>query len=116
MADDLKRLSRLTAILTQLQSRKIVTTAALAEKFGVSVRTIYRDVKALERAGVPILAEEGRGYSIMEGYRVPPVMFREQEALALITVEQIILRHKDTPLVAEFSGAVARIKSVLRNH
>ena len=54
-----KRLSRLVAILTQLQTRRLVTATKLAEKFGVSTRTIYRDLKALEQAGVPILTEDG---------------------------------------------------------
>jgi predicted DNA-binding transcriptional regulator YafY len=73
---DTKRISRLTAILTQLQSKRILTSTMLAEKFDVSVRTIYRDVKVLERAGVPIYMKDGKGYSLMEGYKIPPVMYR----------------------------------------
>ena len=72
---DMKRISRLTAILTQLQTKQLITSTSLAEKFGVSVRTIYRDIRALEKAGVPILTEEGKGYSLMEGYKIPPIMF-----------------------------------------
>ncbi|RYF81203.1 MAG: HTH domain-containing protein, partial [Chitinophagaceae bacterium] len=75
--NDTKRLSRLTAILIQLQSTRLVTATNLAKKFSVSIRTIYRDIKALEQAGVPILPEEGKGYSLMEGYKVPPMMFSE---------------------------------------
>ena len=82
--NDIKRLSRLTAILTQLQTKRILTSTTLAEKFGVSIRTIYRDIKALEQAGIPILTEDGKGYSLMEGYRIPPVMFTENEANAII--------------------------------
>src|SRR3954468_11148463 len=86
-----KRFTRLTAILTQLQTKRLITSTSLAEKFGVSIRTIYRDIKALEQAGVPILTEDGKGYSLMEGYKIPPVMFTENEANALITVEQLVL-------------------------
>ncbi|MEO7046774.1 MAG: HTH domain-containing protein, partial [Ferruginibacter sp.] len=93
--NDTKRLSRLTAILTQLQTKRLLTTSELAKKFSVSSRTIYRDIKALERAGVPILTEEGKGYSLMEGYRIPPIMFTESEANALITAEQLIRKNKD---------------------
>ena len=89
------RLSRLTAILTQLQSSRIVTATALAEKHNVSVRTIYRDIRTLEKSGVPIVTEEGKGYSMMEGYQLPPVMFTEDEANALITAEQLVLKNKD---------------------
>jgi predicted DNA-binding transcriptional regulator YafY len=55
------RLSRLIALLTQLQSKRILTAAEVSKKYGVSVRTIYRDIKALEQAGVPMLTQEGKG-------------------------------------------------------
>ena len=113
---NIKRLSRLTAILTQLQSKRIVTSTSLAEKFNVNVRTIYRDIKALEESGVPIYTEEGKGYSIVEGYRIPPVMFTEREAFALVTAHQIIATQKDSSFRKEFSNAITKIKSVLRNH
>ena len=111
--DDIKRLSRLTAVLTQLQTKRLVTASTLAEKFGVSVRTIYRDIKALEQAGVPIVTEDGKGYSLMEGYRVPPVMFTENEANALITAEQLVLKNRDSSLIKEYTEAVNKIKAVL---
>jgi predicted DNA-binding transcriptional regulator YafY len=114
--NNIKRLPRLTAILTQLQTRKIVTASKLADKFDVSARTIYRDIKALEEAGVPIITEEGKGFSIMEGYRIPPVMFTENEANALITAELLIKACKDESLMSEFSSAIQKIKSVLPNH
>jgi predicted DNA-binding transcriptional regulator YafY len=110
-----KRLSRLTAILTQLQAKRLVTAKMLADKFGVNIRTIYRDIRALEDAGVPIVVEEGKGYKLMEDYRVPPVMFTESEAYALITAEQLILKNKDISFAKEYSEAITKIKSVLRN-
>jgi len=111
--NEIKRLSRLIAILTQLQTKRILTSTTLAEKFGVSVRTIYRDIKALERAGVPILTEDGKGYLLMEGYRIPPVMFTENEANALITAEQLVLKNRDSSLIKEYSEAINKIKAVL---
>ena len=111
--NDIKRLSRLTAILTHLQTKKILTSTTLAEKFGVSVRTIYRDIKALGQAGVPIFAEDGKGYSLMEGYRIPPVMFTENEANALITAEQLVLKNRDSSLIKEYTEAINKIKAVL---
>jgi len=109
------RLSRLVAILTLLLSKRLLTSTEISKKFGIGVRTVYRDIRALQDAGVPILTEEGKGYCIMEGYKVPPVMFTEKEAYALITSEQIILKNKDASLVDEFSKAISKIKSVLRN-
>jgi len=112
--NDNSRLERLTAILTQLQTKRLITSTMLSEKFGVSVRTIYRDIRALEKSGVPIITEEGKGYSIMEGYRLPPVMFTEKEANALITAEQILALNKDRSFVADLRDAINKIKAVLR--
>lgn len=111
--NDTKRLSRLTAILTQLQTRRTLTATELAKKFSVSTRTIYRDIRALEQAGVPVLTEEGKGYKLMEGYRVPPVMFTEKQANALILAEQLVLKNKDTSFVNDYIEAVEKVKAVL---
>ncbi len=112
---DTKRLSRLTAIITQLQTKRLITSTELSKKFSVSIRTIYRDIKALEQSGIPILVEEGKGYTLMEGYKIPPIMFTEREANALITAEQLILKNKDTSFAKEYSEAISKIKAVL-NH
>lgn len=111
--NDTKRLPRLTAILTQLQTKRLLTAPELAKKFSVSIRTIYRDIKALEQSGVPILTEEGKGYTLMEGYRIPPVMFTENQANALILAEQLILKNKDASFVKDYSEAIEKIKAVL---
>lgn len=110
---DLKRVSRLTAIVTQLQTKRLLTATELAEKFSVSVRTIYRDMQALEDAGIPIYVEEGKGYKIVENYRLAPVMFTEREANALIVAEQLVLNNKDSSLITDYSAAIDKIKSVL---
>jgi len=112
--NDNNRLSRLTAILTQLQTKRLLTAPELAAKFSVSVRTIYRDIRSLEQSGVPILTEEGKGYSLMEGYRIPPVMFTESQANALILAEQLVLKNKDASFIKEYSEAIDKIKAVLR--
>ncbi|TRX71427.1 YafY family protein [Carboxylicivirga sp. M1479] len=108
------RLARLTAILTQLQSKRVITAKQLAERHDVSVRTIYRDIRTLEKSGIPIVTEEGIGYSIMEGYHLPPVLFSEEEANALITLEQLAIKNKDQSLVENISSALEKIKAILR--
>ena len=110
---DTKRISRLTDIITQLQTKRLLTATELAAKFSVSVRTIYRDIRALEQAGIPIYVEEGKGYGLMEHYRLPPVMFTEREANALITAEQLVLKNKDSSLINDYADAIDKIKSVL---
>ena len=113
---DTKRLTRLTSILIQLQSKRLLTANELAEKFEISKRTIYRDIRTLKQAGVPVLTEEGKGYTLMEGYRIPPVMFTENEANALITAEQLVRKNKDASLVKDYTDAIHKIKAVLRNN
>lgn len=114
-ASDTTRLSRLTAILMQLQTRRLVTATMLSEKFNVSVRTIYRDIRSLEQSGVPILTEDGKGYSLMEGYRVAPVTFTEPEANALILAEQLVLKNKDASFIKDYMDAIDKIKAVLKH-
>ena len=70
----------------------------------------------MEQAGVPILTEEGKGYTLMEGYRIPPVMFTESEANALITAQKLINKNKDASFVKDYSEAINKIKSVLRTN
>ncbi|HLS95093.1 WYL domain-containing protein [Sphingobacterium allocomposti] len=111
---DIKRLSRLIAILTRLQTQRLLTAKSLAEKFNVSIRTIYRDIRALEQAGVPVITEEGKGYALMEGYRIPPVMFTEAQANALIMAEQLVLKNKDASFVKDYTEAIEKIKAVLK--
>lgn len=111
--DNISRLSRLTAILLQLQSQAYISVARLSDHFQVSERTIYRDLSALEQAGVPITAIEGKGFGLVDGYNIPPVMFSESEANALIFGEMLIEKTKDESLIAAFRSASAKIKSVL---
>jgi predicted DNA-binding transcriptional regulator YafY len=112
-ANDMKRLTRLSAILLQLQTKRVVSSGDLAEKFNVSVRTIYRDIRVLEQIGVPIASSEGKGYSLAEGYKIPPIMFSEEEASALITAGQLLKLNKDSSLISAFEQAVNKVKAVL---
>ena len=114
-SETLPRLSRLSAILTLLKSNSLINATQLSEKFGVSIRTIYRDIRALESSGVPIYVEEGKGYKLMEGYTLPPIMFTEDEANAMITAQQIIAQNKDLSLIQNYSNAIDKIKSVMRS-
>ena len=108
------RLARLTAIITQLQSKRLITAKQLAERHHVSVRTIYRDIRTLEHSGIPLVTEDGKGYSLMEGYHLPPFLFTEEEANALITVEQLAIKNKDQSFSENVSSAVEKIKAILR--
>lgn len=114
MDDSTKRFNRIVAILIQLQSKRVVTAQELADRFRVSVRTIYRDIKTLETSGVPVSGEAGEGYTIMEGYRLPPVMFTREEATSFVAAEKLMLQLSDKALGGYFQSALYKIKSVLR--
>ncbi|MGI9652720.1 helix-turn-helix transcriptional regulator [Chryseobacterium sp. RLHN22] len=110
----LKKLDRVTAILTQLQSKPIVRAQDLAKKFDVSIRTIYRDVKTLENAGIPIIGEAGSGYSLMDGYKLPPIMFTKEEVLSFITAEKLMQRFSHESLGNHYRTAMEKVRSVLK--
>jgi predicted DNA-binding transcriptional regulator YafY len=109
----MNRLDRLTNILIQLQSKRLITAREIAERFEVTNRTIYRDIKTLRLAGVPIGEEEGKGYFLVEGYRLPPVMFSMEEARALITTRKILNYHTEDSLKQNYESALLKIKAVL---
>jgi predicted DNA-binding transcriptional regulator YafY len=75
---------------------------------------VYRDVRALEEAGVPIGAEAGVGYFLMDGYHLPPVMFSKEEAGALLTGEKLLEKMSDKSVGRHFSEAMRKIRAVLR--
>lgn len=112
--DNPKRFDRIVAILIQLQSKRVVKAQELADRFQVSLRTIYRDVRSLESSGVPIYGEAGTGYSIMEGYRLPPVMFTREEAGSFVAAEKLMQKFTDKALGSYFESAMLKVKSILR--
>ncbi|MBN7812747.1 YafY family transcriptional regulator [Algoriphagus sp. H41] len=111
----MNRIDRLTAILTQLQSKRVTKAQEIADRFSISLRTVYRDVRALEEAGVPVIGEAGQGYSLVEGYRLPPVMFTQEEAQAMVVAEKIFEKLSDRSSSDHFHSAMLKIKSVLRS-
>jgi predicted DNA-binding transcriptional regulator YafY len=110
----MNRIDRLVATLIHLQSKRVVKAEEIANRFDISIRTVYRDIRALEEAGVPIGAEAGLGYFIAEGYNLPPVIFSKQEAAALLTGEKMIEKMTDSSIAEPFAAAMKKIRSVLR--
>ena len=86
----------------------------MADRFNLSLRTVYRDVKALNESGVPVIGEAGTGYTIMEGYRLPPVMFTQEEASALLLGAKLAEQFTDGAIKRHFTAALFKIKAVLR--
>ncbi len=110
----MNRIDRLAAILIQLQTKRLVKAQEIANKFSISLRTVYRDVHALEEAGIPLIGEAGVGYQLREGYKLPPIMFSEEEASALLTGGKLMQSMSDDRLWKQYSSALDKIKAVLR--
>lgn len=110
----MNRTDRLNAILIQLQSKRIVKAQEIADRFEISLRTVYRDIRAMEEAGIPIGAEAGVGYFLQENYHLPPVMFTNQEASALLFGEKLIEKMSDQEIKSDFCSALFKIKAVLK--
>jgi len=109
----MNRIDRLQALLIQLQSKRVITALEIADRFEVSLRTIYRDIRALEEGGVPIGAEAGIGYYLSEGYHLPPIMFTKNEASALLLAGKFFEKHTDKNQQSDFQNALYKIKAVL---
>ncbi len=110
----MNRIDRLAAIVIQLQFKRLVKAQDIADKFSISLRTVYRDVNALLQAGVPVIGEAGIGYRLMEGYKLPPVMFNEDEASALLTAAKLMQSMSDESSSKHYTSALDKIKAVLR--
>lgn len=109
----MNRIDRLQAILIHLQSKKVVTASELAERFDLSIRTVYRDIRALEEAGVPIGSEAGVGYFLSDSYHLPPVRFTNAEASALLIGAKFVEQMSDSHMRQSCQSALFKIKSVL---
>lgn len=111
----MNKFDRVISILTLLQTRKIIKASTISERFEVSLRTVYRDIRTLKNAGIPIIGDPGIGYSMMDGYRLPPVTFNEKETAALLTAEKFIGKMTDQDIQTNYSNAMLKIKAILRS-
>ncbi len=113
-SETMNRIDRLIAMLTTLQSKKYVTADFIADKYEISIRTVYRDLKALGEIGVPITFEDGRGYSILQGFFLPPVLLTSEEANAIVLISSLSEKFADKTTKKHIENALNKIKAVLR--
>lgn len=109
----MNKTDRMLAILLELQRRNPQRAEDLAAVFETSVRTIYRDMQALSEAGVPIIGEPGKGYSLMEGYFLPPVSFTPGESVAILIGADFVAQRFDSDYAAHAERAKDKISAVL---
>ena len=110
----MNRIDRLFGILTLLQSRRYVMGDQIADKFAISIRTVYRDIKALNEQGIPVGFESNKGYFVVEGYFLRPVSFSLEEANALLLVENLLIGFADKSIQNFYSSALSKVKAVMR--
>lgn len=110
----MNRIDRLFGILILLQSKKYVTAEKIANQYQISIRTVYRDMKALSEQGVPLSFEQHKGYFIVQGYFLPPISFNSDEANALILMERFLAGFADKSITNHYTTALNKIKAVLK--
>jgi predicted DNA-binding transcriptional regulator YafY len=109
----MNRIDRLFAILLELQHKRRIRAQDLARQFEVSKRTIYRDMSALNQMGIPLAALPGEGFELVEGYYLPPLMFTESEAVALILGSRLLMQQSAGSLAQSADSALAKLKVAL---
>jgi len=109
----LNRTERLFALILLLQNRPSMTSRDLAEHFGVSRRTIFRDLRALSESGVPLTYADQGGYEILEGYQLPPLMLTARQAATLLVGTEFMKLQADASLRKEADQVGLKIRSVL---
>ncbi|MBC6110980.1 helix-turn-helix transcriptional regulator [Pedobacter fastidiosus] len=110
----MNRIDRLFGILTLLQSRKYISAEKISERFNISIRTVYRDIKALQEQGIPVSFEQPKGYFLVQGFFLPPVSFNMDEANALLLVESLVNGFADNSIRSHYSTALTKVKAVLK--
>ena len=110
----MSRAERLIGLLESLRRRKYAVSArSLAEEFGVSLRTVYRDIAALQAQGAAIEGEAGVGYVLMPGFFLPPMIFTPEELEAVVLGARWVVDRGDRRLADAARNALAKVKSVL---
>lgn len=112
----MRKKSRLFALAEALRARRTgVTAAELAQRFNVTLRTIYRDLEALQDAGMPIKADRGRGggYALDKNYQLPPINFTAREAALLVVLARMASEQRLMPFPATIDKAADKVRAAL---
>ena len=110
----MRRADRLFQIVQLLRRRRSTTTARqIAERLGISERTVYRDIRDLNLAGTPIDGEAGVGYRLRPGYDLPPLMFTRDEIQALVLGARIVRQFGDPPLARASDAILSKVATVI---
>jgi predicted DNA-binding transcriptional regulator YafY len=109
----MRRGDRLFQLVQLVRGRRLSTGDWLAQRLAVSLRTVYRDIADLQQQGVPIDGEAGVGYRMRAGFDLPPLMFTQDEAKALVAAVRLAQPRLDPGLAAGAENALAKVIAVL---
>jgi predicted DNA-binding transcriptional regulator YafY len=109
----MRRAERLFRIIEKLRPGRLTTARNLAASLEVSERTIYRDIAHLIGSGLPIEGEAGVGYLMREGYDLPPVMFSEEEMVALTAGARMVAAWGGSSMARGAESALEKIAAVV---
>lgn len=109
----LNKTERLFALVLLLQNRPNLSSRDLSDHFGVSRRTIFRDLRTLGESGVPLTYAEDGGYEILDGYQLPPLMFSAREAATLLMGSEFVKLQPDASLRTDADAVGMKIRAVL---
>ncbi|MGJ7530901.1 helix-turn-helix transcriptional regulator [Variovorax sp. GB1P17] len=109
----MRRADRLFQLVQLIRGRRLTTAAFLAQRLEVSERTVYRDVADLQHQGVPIEGEAGVGYRLGAGFELPPLMFTQDEASALVAAARLAQSWVDPAMARDIETGLGKILSVL---
>jgi predicted DNA-binding transcriptional regulator YafY len=109
----MRRADRLFHLVQLVRGRRLATGEWLAQRLQVSLRTVYRDIADLQAQGVPIEGEAGVGYRMRAGFDLPPLMFTQDEAKALVAAARIAQPRLDPGLAAGAESALAKVIALL---
>ncbi|MCU0464118.1 MAG: YafY family transcriptional regulator [Anaerolineae bacterium] len=109
----MNRIDRLFATLLLLYARRRVRAEELAERFAVTERTVYRDMKSLIEAGVPVVSMPGIGYGLVEGFQLPPLALSPNEAVALTIGARMFLQQATGSIYRDAETALQKVENVL---
>ncbi len=109
----MRRADRLFQLVQLVRGRRLSTAEFIAQKLEVSARTVYRDIADLQAQGVPIEGEAGVGYRMRAGFDLPPLMFTQHEAQALVAAVRLARSRLDVALATHADAALSKILAVL---
>lgn len=112
----MRRRTRLFALAEALRGRRTgVTAQQLADRFGVTIRTIYRDLETLQEAGMPLRADRGRGggYALDKSYQLPPINLTAREAALLVALGRMAIDLRLVPFVTGVESALDKVRGAL---